>query len=170
MQIYNSKYCYNVSKVTLWLKYLQKISKEVLLGVRKIFKTSDPVLIFPTSGTIEVMGSRNVQSSRIKREIGYLPEGAYYPDFLKGEEILRYYGKLYGLTGAALNRRIDEVIATDAARFTLVAQDQPVPQSGWRDDAHVLLTDVQAVRQQSPGLGGEEDGLTTSKARPVADV
>jgi alanine-glyoxylate transaminase/serine-glyoxylate transaminase/serine-pyruvate transaminase len=29
----------------------QKISKEVLLGVRRIFKTSDPVLIFPTSGT-----------------------------------------------------------------------------------------------------------------------
>jgi alanine-glyoxylate transaminase/serine-glyoxylate transaminase/serine-pyruvate transaminase len=29
----------------------QKISKEVLLGCRRIFKTSGPVLIFPTSGT-----------------------------------------------------------------------------------------------------------------------
>ena len=29
----------------------QKISKEVLLGSRRIFKTSGPVLIFPTSGT-----------------------------------------------------------------------------------------------------------------------
>ena len=29
----------------------QKISKEVLLGSRRIFKTSDPVIIFPTSGT-----------------------------------------------------------------------------------------------------------------------
>ena len=29
----------------------QKLSKEVLLGSRRIFKTSDPVIIFPTSGT-----------------------------------------------------------------------------------------------------------------------
>ena len=29
----------------------QKISEEVLLGVRRIFKTSGPVLVFPTSGT-----------------------------------------------------------------------------------------------------------------------
>lgn len=29
----------------------QKISEEVLLGVRRIFKTTGPVLIFPTSGT-----------------------------------------------------------------------------------------------------------------------
>lgn len=29
----------------------QKLSEEVLLGSRRIFKTSDPVIIFPTSGT-----------------------------------------------------------------------------------------------------------------------
>ena len=29
----------------------QKISEEVLLGIRRIFKTSGPVLVFPTSGT-----------------------------------------------------------------------------------------------------------------------
>ncbi len=29
----------------------QKLSQEVLLGSRRIFKTSDPVIIFPTSGT-----------------------------------------------------------------------------------------------------------------------
>lgn len=67
-------------------------------------------LIFPTSGTITIMGSRDISSAKVKRTIGYLPEGAYYPDFLRGEEILRYYGKLYGLRGADLETRIDAVI------------------------------------------------------------
>ena len=67
-------------------------------------------LIFPTSGSIEILGTQDIASARVKRSIGYLPEGAYYPDFLKGEEILRYYGQLYGLRGADLNRRIDEVL------------------------------------------------------------
>jgi len=67
-------------------------------------------LIFPTSGGIEILGSRDITSTQVRRNIGYLPEGAYYPDFLKGEEILRYYGKLYGLAGKELERRIDEVL------------------------------------------------------------
>lgn len=67
-------------------------------------------LIFPSSGEIEVLGTKDITSAAVRRKIGYLPEGAYYPDFLKGEEILRYYGRLYGLTGKELERRIDAVI------------------------------------------------------------
>jgi ABC-2 type transport system ATP-binding protein len=67
-------------------------------------------LIFPTSGTIEIMGSSKIHTATVKRNIGYLPEGAYYPNFLKGEEILRFYGQLYGLSGADLNARIDKVL------------------------------------------------------------
>lgn len=64
-------------------------------------------LIFPTQGIIEIFGSRAISSAAVKKNIGYLPEGAYYPDFLRGEEILSYYGKLYGLRGADLKRRVD---------------------------------------------------------------
>jgi len=69
-------------------------------------------LIFPTSGSIEILGNARISSAKVKGSIGYLPEGAYYPDFLKGEEILKYYGQLYGLTGANLRKRIDEVLET----------------------------------------------------------
>lgn len=69
-------------------------------------------LIFPTSGSIKIMGSEDIDNPDIKRKIGYLPEGAYYPDFLKGEEILRFYGSLYGLGGKELNRRVDETLET----------------------------------------------------------
>ena len=67
-------------------------------------------LIFPTGGTIEILGQTDITSAKVRRNIGYLPEGAYYPDFLRGEEILRYYGQLYGLRGADLTRRINEVL------------------------------------------------------------
>ncbi len=67
-------------------------------------------LLFPTSGTLEVFGAKNIHSAAVKRNIGYLPEGAYYPEFLRGEEVIEYYGKLYGLHGRDLKRRLDEVI------------------------------------------------------------
>lgn len=67
-------------------------------------------LIFPSKGEIEILGSKDITSNAVRMNIGYLPEGAYYPDFLRGEEILKYYGQLYGLSGKELNKRIDAVI------------------------------------------------------------
>lgn len=67
-------------------------------------------LIFPTSGSIKILGTEDISNPAVKGQIGFLPEGAYYPDFLKGEEILRFYGHLYNLGGAALEQRIDEVM------------------------------------------------------------
>lgn len=67
-------------------------------------------LIFPTSGTMKILGREDIASHDIRMKIGYLPEGAYYPEFLKGAEILRFYGKLYGMRGNDLEARIDEVL------------------------------------------------------------
>ena len=67
-------------------------------------------LLFPTSGSLEIFGAKNIHSASVKRDIGYLPEGAYYPEFLRGEEVIEYYGKLYGLHGRDLKRRLDQVI------------------------------------------------------------
>jgi len=67
-------------------------------------------LIFSTSGKMKILGKSDVGAPEIRRKIGFLPEGAYYPDFLKGEEVLKYYGRLYGLGGKDLKRRIDKVL------------------------------------------------------------
>jgi ABC-2 type transport system ATP-binding protein len=67
-------------------------------------------LIFPTAGKMKILGTSDVTSPAVRRNIGYLPEGAYYPDFLKGEEVLRFYGHLYGLSGKSLETRIDRVL------------------------------------------------------------
>jgi len=69
-------------------------------------------LIFPSAGAIEILGRKDYRSPSVRKQIGYLPEGAYYPDFLRGEEVLRFYGHLYGLGGADLRQRIDNVIET----------------------------------------------------------
>jgi ABC-2 type transport system ATP-binding protein len=69
-------------------------------------------LIFPTSGVMKILGREDIGAPDLRRRIGYLPEGAYYPEFLKGEEILRFYGKLYGLGGRDLEGRIDSVLET----------------------------------------------------------
>jgi len=79
-------------------------------------------LIFPTGGTMKILGQK-VHSPAVKRKIGYLPEGSYFPDFLKGEEVLRFYGQLYGIRGRDLEGRIDRTLETVGlahARRTLV--------------------------------------------------
>ena len=67
-------------------------------------------LIFPTSGSIKILGNSDIASPAVRSKIGFLPEGAYYPDFLRGEEVLRFYGKLYGLGGKDLESRIQKVL------------------------------------------------------------
>ena len=69
-------------------------------------------LIFPTSGSMRILGSKDIGAAAIRKKIGYLPEGAYYPDFLKGEEVLRFYGQLYGLGGDELSKRVDQALET----------------------------------------------------------
>src|SRR5688572_17826560 len=59
-------------------------------------------LIFPTSGRAEILG-RPVGDIGVKRRIGYLPENPYFYDYLTAEELLEYFGALFGY--AAPERR-----------------------------------------------------------------
>ena len=62
-------------------------------------------------GTVEVAGRPvDVGTAAAKAAIGYVPqELAIYPD-LTARENLRFFGELYGLGGAELKARIDEVL------------------------------------------------------------
>lgn len=66
----------------------------------------------PTSGTVTVGGFDVVSHPmEVKRITGYLPEhNPLYLD-LYIHEYLRFVGKLYGLKGAQLTRRVEEMIA-----------------------------------------------------------
>jgi ABC-2 type transport system ATP-binding protein len=60
-------------------------------------------LIYPTSGRAEILG-RPVGDIDVKRRIGYLPENPYFYDHLTAQELLEYFGALFGY-GAAERRR-----------------------------------------------------------------
>jgi ABC-2 type transport system ATP-binding protein len=56
-------------------------------------------LVFPTSGRVEILG-RPAGDVSVHRRIGYLPENPYFYDHLTAEELLSYFGRLFGLSRA----------------------------------------------------------------------
>src|SRR5467141_735295 len=66
-------------------------------------------LVSPTCGRTEIFGldSRLVES---REAFGFLPENPYFYKYLTGEETLRFFGRLCGLSGARLKKRIDELL------------------------------------------------------------
>ena len=56
-------------------------------------------LVFPTSGRASILGLP-AGSPAVKRRIGYLPEHPYFYDYLTAEELLIYFGALFGYDGA----------------------------------------------------------------------
>jgi ABC-2 type transport system ATP-binding protein len=61
-------------------------------------------LIFPTSGRAEILG-RPVGDVSVRQRIGYLPENPYFYDYLTAEELLQYFARLFGFSGADARKR-----------------------------------------------------------------
>jgi len=66
-------------------------------------------LIFPTAGRASVLGYP-AGNTQINEKIGFLPEESYLYRFLNGEEILKFYGKLFKIPRKELNRRVPELL------------------------------------------------------------
>lgn len=66
-------------------------------------------LIYPSGGTGTVRGLP-LGSPEYKHAIGFLPEGPYFYDHLNAVELLRFYGGLFGMRGARLQQRIEELL------------------------------------------------------------
>jgi len=63
----------------------------------------------PTSGAAFLFDI-DVRQPIARQRIGYLPELTYYYKFLTAEELLRFYGKIFGLDRITLDKRIRELI------------------------------------------------------------
>lgn len=68
-------------------------------------------LIYPTNGAAFLFG-RSVGDLQAKSKVGFLPESPYFYDYLTGREFLKFYGHLFGLRGAALEKRVDSLLET----------------------------------------------------------
>ncbi|MBI4567860.1 MAG: ABC transporter ATP-binding protein [Planctomycetes bacterium] len=80
-------------------------------------------LIAPTAGVARVFGRPPADVSS-KARIGYLPEESYLYRFLTGEQTLRFFGRLAGLSGTEITKQtgalLDQVgISSEARRRKL---------------------------------------------------
>jgi ABC-2 type transport system ATP-binding protein len=66
-------------------------------------------LVFPTSGEARIFG-RPAGDLAAKRRFGYLPEQPYFYDHLTAEELLTYYGGLFGVRPAERRRRVNALL------------------------------------------------------------
>ena len=66
-------------------------------------------LVSPTRGSATVLGAP-IGNRSARQRVGFLPEHFRFHDSLTGRELLRIHGRLYGLRGPALERRIDTML------------------------------------------------------------
>ncbi|HED05495.1 MAG TPA: ABC transporter ATP-binding protein [Ignavibacteria bacterium] len=66
-------------------------------------------ITYPTSGSAKIL-NEELSNYLVKSKIGYLPENHKYPPYLKGGEVLEFFGKLSGITGVSLKKKIDELL------------------------------------------------------------
>lgn len=66
-------------------------------------------IIFPTFGSGKLLGE-DIGDYKLKKRIGYLPENHKYPPYLTGGEVLNFFGKLSGMEGSVLSKKIDELL------------------------------------------------------------
>ena len=66
-------------------------------------------LIYPTSGRAEILG-RPVGDIASRHRIGYLPENPSFYDYLTAEELLGYFGQLFGYGAAERRKRVSALL------------------------------------------------------------
>jgi ABC-2 type transport system ATP-binding protein len=79
-------------------------------------------LIEPSGGSGTVLGAP-LGERRARARIGFLPEHFRFHSCLTARELLRFHGRLHGMGGSVLERRVDELLV----RVDLTdAQDRPL--------------------------------------------
>ena len=63
-------------------------------------------LLTPDAGTVTIDGHGNPADPEVRRRIGVAPQALSLYDRLTAEENLRFFGEVYGLSGAALDKRV----------------------------------------------------------------
>ena len=79
-------------------------------------------LLHPSAGTAWIL-DRPITDVEVRRYVGYLPESPFFYEYLTAEEFLVFYGQLFGMRGATLMKKVDELLElvsmADARRVPL---------------------------------------------------
>jgi ABC-2 type transport system ATP-binding protein len=112
-------------------------------------------LIFPTSGHAEILG-RPVGDVAVRRRIGFLPENPYFYDYLTAEELLEYFARLFGCSGADARRRASRLldrVGIGAERRTLQLRKYSKGMIQRVGIAQALLNDPDVIFLDEPMSG-----------------
>ncbi|MBK8550737.1 MAG: ABC transporter ATP-binding protein [Ignavibacteria bacterium] len=66
-------------------------------------------ITFPTSGDIKIF-DKDISNQSYKKKVGYLPESHKFPNYLTGEQVLHFFGKLSGLSSNDVKKKSDEYL------------------------------------------------------------
>jgi ABC-2 type transport system ATP-binding protein len=66
-------------------------------------------ILYPTSGSATLFG-QPISQPTVRDKVGYLPENHRYPDFLKGNEVLDYYGQFSAVPKELRQKRAPELL------------------------------------------------------------
>lgn len=123
-------------------------------------------LLVPTAGTALILG-RPIEDVAVRQRVGFLPESPYFYEYLTAEEFLTFYGQLFGLGGAPLARKVDELLEmvsmVDARRLPLGKFSKGMLQRIGL--AQALINDPQLVLLDEP-----MSGLDPIGRRDVRDI
>jgi ABC-2 type transport system ATP-binding protein len=63
-------------------------------------------LLSPDAGSVSIDGHGNPADPNVRMKIGVAPQALALYDLLTGEENLRFFGEIYGMSGGTLDRRV----------------------------------------------------------------
>ena len=122
-------------------------------------------LIFPTAGSATILGEQ-AGSTAINEKIGFLPEESYLYRFLNGEEILRFYGRLFKIDRRTLNRRVPElldIVGLDAKARKRKLREYSKGMARRIGLAQALINDPELILLDEPTTGLDPIGTREMK-------
>ena len=112
-------------------------------------------LLRPDSGELSINGKSDPTNPEVRRQLGNAPQSLSLYEELTAEENLRFHGKLFRLSGAGLNQRVDW--ALEFAMLTDRKKDRVSTYSGGMkrrlNMAIALIHDPQVVLFDEPTVG-----------------
>ena len=137
-----------------------------LLGPNGAGKTTTILMLLgltePTSGEAVIHGMNCTRNPlEVKSRVGYLPDNTGFYSDMTGRQNLRFTGKLNGMSGPELEKRIDELL--ERVGMTQAADQKTGTYSkGMRQRlgiADVLIKDPDIIIMDEPTLGIDPEGM-----------